>query len=47
MNNPQEQYNRLHDHCQALARERDYLERLVAELKVELESARTLLGLNK
>ena len=47
MSNPNDHYDRLHDHCQALARERDYLERLVAELKVELESARTLLGLNK
>lgn len=26
MNNPAEEYNRLHDHCQALARERDSLE---------------------
>ena len=47
MSNPNEQYDRLHDHCQALARERDYLERLVAELKIELASARTLLGLDK
>ena len=47
MRNPSEEYNRLHDHCQALGRERDYLKRLVEELKVELASARTLLGLDK
>jgi branched-subunit amino acid aminotransferase/4-amino-4-deoxychorismate lyase len=47
MSNPNEHYDRLHEHCQALARERNYLERLVAELKLELESARTLLGLDK
>tara|TARA_R110000823_G_scaffold307653_1_gene430872 strand:- start:127 stop:270 length:144 start_codon:yes stop_codon:yes gene_type:complete len=47
MSNPNEEYDRLHDHCQALARERDYLQRLVAELKIELASARTLLGLDK
>ena len=29
MNNPQEEYNRLHDHCQAIARERDWLQREV------------------
>ena len=25
MRNPDEEYNRLHDHCQALGRERDWL----------------------
>ena len=39
MNDPREEYNRLHDHCQALARERDALERQVMELKVHLEIA--------
>jgi hypothetical protein len=29
MNNPTEEYDRLHDHCQALARERDALQRQV------------------
>jgi hypothetical protein len=26
MRNPDEEYNRLHDHCQALGRERDWLQ---------------------
>ena len=47
MRNPSEEYDRLHDHCQALGRERDYLKRLVEELKIELASARTHLGLNE
>ena len=36
MNNPQEEYNRLHDHCQALGRERDGLQREVERLTDEL-----------
>ena len=36
MKNPQEEYNRLHDHCQALARERDWLQLEVARLTDEL-----------
>ena len=32
MNNPAEEYNRLHDHCQALARERDAAVRKIDEL---------------
>ena len=39
MINPQEEYNRLHDHCQAIARERDALQRQVLELSVRLENA--------
>ena len=44
MNNPQEEYNRLHDHCQALARERDWLQlegaRLTDELYLAHEAVR-------
>ena len=36
MMNPQEEYNRLHDHCQALGRERDFLRREVERLTDEL-----------
>ena len=36
MMNPQEEYNRLHDHCQALGRERDALQIEVARLTDEL-----------
>ena len=36
MNDPREEYNRLHDHCQALARERDWLQLEVARLTDEL-----------
>ena len=39
MKNPQEEYNRLHDHCQALGRERDWLQSEVARLTDELELA--------
>ena len=39
MKNPQEEYNRLHDHCQALGRERDWLQLEVARLTDELELA--------
>ena len=39
MNNPQDEYNRLHDHAQALGRERDWLQREVERLTDELEMA--------
>ena len=44
MNNPMEQYNRLHDHMSAIARERDWLQlevqRLTNELKLAHEALR-------
>ena len=44
MINPQEEYNRLHDHCQAIARERDWLQsendRLTDELNLAHEAMR-------
>ena len=39
MINPQEEYNRLHDHCQAIARERDWLQLEVNRLTDELHLA--------
>jgi len=36
MINPDEQYNRLHDHCQAIARERDWANQEIERLKLEL-----------
>ena len=39
MNNPMEQYNRLHDHMSAIARERDWLQLEVQRLTNELELA--------
>ena len=36
MSNPNEQYDRLHDHCQAIARERDWLQLEVQRLSREL-----------
>jgi hypothetical protein len=42
MRNPTEEYDRLHDHCQALARERDYLKRRVEELEARIEYELTL-----
>ena len=36
MNNPQEEYNRLHDHMQAIARERDWANQEIERLKLEL-----------
>ena len=36
MNNPQEEYNRLHDHMSALGRERDWLQKEVERLTDEL-----------
>jgi hypothetical protein len=36
MRNPSEEYDRLHDHCQALARERDTLQLQVQRLAREL-----------
>jgi hypothetical protein len=44
MRNPNDEYDRLHDHCQALARERDWLqlevERLTDELYLAHEALR-------
>lgn len=37
MINPDESCNRLHDHCQAIARERDWLQKEVERLTDELE----------
>ena len=39
MNNPDQEYDRLHDHAQALGRERDWLQREVERLTDELELA--------
>ena len=38
MINPNEEYNRLHDHCQALARERDHGVRMIDDLKEQIGS---------
>ena len=53
MNNPNEQYDRLHDHMTAIARERDNANRRIAvleermqELEDILKLAQTLLGLD-
>ena len=43
MNDPYEQYNRLHDHMTAIARERDWLQKEVKRLTDELELARKAL----
>ena len=40
MNNPAEEYNRLHDHCQALARDRDAAVRKIDELIKQLEEVK-------
>ena len=39
MIDPREEYNRLHDHMSAIARERDWLQREVERLTDELELA--------
>jgi len=53
MMNQDEHYNRLHDHCQALGRERDHANRRIAELEKRIQDldailklAQTLLGLD-
>jgi len=53
MRNPDEEYNRLHDHCQAIARERDHANRRIAELEKRIQDldailklAQTLLGID-
>ena len=53
MSNPNEHYDRLHDHCQALGRERDQANRRIAELEKRIDDldailklAQTLLGLD-
>ena len=44
MRNPDEEYNRLHDHCQSLGRERDWykseVDRLTDELNLAHEALR-------
>ena len=37
MSNPNEQYDRLHDHCQAIARERDGLQIRIMTLLSKIE----------
>ena len=37
MNNPQEDYNRLHDHMMAIARERDNSNQIIKTLEKRLE----------
>ena len=44
MNDPREEYNRLHDHMSAIARERDWLHREVERLTDELALAHEALG---
>ena len=39
MKNPDEEYDRLHDHMKAIARERDWLQKEVDRLTDELELA--------
>ena len=39
MSNPNEQYDRLHDHMSAIARERDWLQKEVERLTDELHLA--------
>jgi hypothetical protein len=39
MNDPREEYNRLHDHMSAIARERDWLQKEVERLTDELALA--------
>jgi prefoldin subunit 5 len=53
MMNRDEEYNRLHDHCQALGRERDQansriaeLEKRINDLDAVLKLAQALLGLD-
>ena len=38
MNNPKEEYDRLHDHMTAIARERDYGVRQIDDLKEQIGS---------
>ena len=37
MSNPNEQYDRLHDHMMAIARERDNSNRIITTLKARIE----------
>ena len=39
MNDPREDYNRLHDHCQAIARERDYANYRIDQISAQLDEA--------
>ena len=43
MKNPDQEYDRLHDHMTAIARERDWLQKEVKRLTDELELAREAL----
>ena len=45
MSNPNEQYDRLHDHMTAIARERDNAVRTIDELTKQLEELRDALVL--
>ena len=45
MNNPDESYNRLHDHMTAIARERDYAVRQIDTLTKQLEELKDALVL--
>ena len=49
MMNRDEEYNRLHDHCQALGRERDGLQLQVDDLqkRIQLAVAETYSGISK
>jgi predicted DNA-binding protein len=45
MNNPKEEYDRLHDHMTAIARERDYAVRTIDALTKQLEELKDALEL--
>ena len=45
MNNPDESYNRLHDHMTAIARERDHAVRTIDTLTKQLEELKDALQL--
>ena len=45
MNDPMEQYNRLHDHMTAIARERDHAVRTIDTLTKQLEELKDALQL--
>ena len=45
MNNPAEEYNRLHDHMTAIARERDHAVRTIDALTKQLEELKDALVL--
>jgi hypothetical protein len=45
MSNPREDYDRLHDHCQALGRERDAANRRIVELETRVQNLEAVLKL--